>query len=117
MPTHIAKADIGLGIFGDTDKAKRVIPNKAYEIIAMKKPLITGDSSASREFFSDEKNALLCEMANPGAIAESIIKLKEDESLREKIAGNGYTLFKERARPKVIGKEVKKIVEECLNFT
>jgi glycosyltransferase involved in cell wall biosynthesis len=111
---YIGRVDVCLGIFGGTPKAKRVVPNKAYQAIAMEKPLITGDSPAAREVFSNKENAILCVMANPKAIAESILLLKEDEKLRRKIAKNGYTLFKERFTPQAIGKEVKIIIEEVM---
>ena len=45
----IASADICLGIFGTSDKAGRVIPNKVYQILCSGKPLVTRDSSAIRE--------------------------------------------------------------------
>ncbi|OFV67493.1 MAG: group 1 glycosyl transferase [Candidatus Syntrophoarchaeum caldarius] len=111
LPKHIAKADVYLGIFGDTNKAKRVIPNKAYEVIAMKKPLITGDSPAIREAFTNRENVLLCEMANPESLANAILELKDNEKLRENIAKNGYKLYKERFSPEKIGKEMIKIIE------
>jgi len=44
-------------------------------------------------------------MANPEALAEAILTLKDDEKLRDKIAENGYRLFKEKLTPKAIGKE------------
>lgn len=112
LPNHIAKADLCLGIFGDTPKAKRVIPNKVLESLAMGKPLITGDSPAVREALTDMKDCVLCGMASPKAIAESIMLLKDDEYLRKKIARNGYSLFKEKFTPKVIGKELKKYLNE-----
>ena len=112
LPNYIAKADLCLGIFGGTPKAKRVIPNKAFEALAMGKPLITGDSPAVKEALTNMKDCILCKMANPKAIAESIMLLKEDESLRKKIAGNGYSLFKEKFTPKVIGNELKKYLNE-----
>jgi glycosyltransferase involved in cell wall biosynthesis len=114
LPKHLAKADVCLGIFGDTNKAKRVIPNKVYDALAMKKPLITGDSPAVREVLTNNKNALLCEMANPEALADAILVLKEDRELRTKIAENGYKLFNERFTPQRLGFELKLIIEECL---
>lgn len=114
LPNYVAKADVCLGIFGDTPKAKRVIPNKDFEALAMRKPLITGDSPAAREALTNMKNCILCEMANPKAIAESIMVLKDDEGLRKKIATNGYNLFQEKFTPKVIGKELKKYLNELL---
>lgn len=109
----ITKADVCLGIFGDSDKAKLVIPNKVFQIIAMKKPLITGDSPAIKEAgFKDRENCILGEFSNPQSIADSILLLKEDEGLRQKIAENGYRLFKERFSPEKIGLELKKVIAE-----
>ena len=111
---YMTKADVCLGIFGDTPKAKRVIPNKAFQVIAMKKPLLTGDTPATREIFSNEQNAILCPVADPEAIAEAILLLKDDEKLRAKIAESGYGLFKEKFTPQAIGKEVRIIIEEVI---
>jgi len=117
LPKHIAGADLCLGIFGSTSKARRVIPNKAFETLAMGKPLLTGDSLAAREALTNMKNCVLCKMADPKSMAESIILLKEDEKLRRAIAKNGRRLFEERFTPKVIGKELKDHVAELLNAT
>jgi len=112
LPNYVAKADVCLGIFGGTPKAKRVIPNKAFESLAMEKPLITGDSLAAREAFAHMKNCILCEMGSPKEIAKSIMLLKDDEKLRKEIAKNGYKLFKERFTPKAIGGELKAYLNE-----
>ena len=116
LPLEIAKADICLGgHFSVIGKAKRVISGKTFHFIAMKKPVIIGDNPANRELFEDRKNALLVEHANPDALADAILELKDDESLREKIAEEGYKIFKERCTPKIIGEEIKEIMEEVLD--
>lgn len=109
LPNFIARGDVGLGIFRNTPKARRVIPTKVSDILAMGKPLITGASPAIKEAgISDRKNALLVEMANPKAIADKILELKEGNALRDKISKNGYKLFKKNFTPKVIGSNLKK---------
>ena len=110
IPYFISNADICLGIFGTTDKAKRVIPNKVYETIAMKKPLITGDTPAVRRFFRNKENCILCEISNPKAIAQAILELKNNPMLREKIAENGYKLFKENFSIEKIGEKMKEVL-------
>ncbi len=108
LPNWLAKSHIGLGIFGNTEKTNLVIPNKAYQFLAIGLPLITADTPAIRELLQDRKDVLLCPSANPKALAEAIIELKNNSKLREKIAKEGLKLFKEKCTPQVIGIEVKK---------
>ncbi|MFW6124212.1 MAG: glycosyltransferase family 4 protein [Acidobacteriota bacterium] len=93
LPEHILDAHICLGIFGSTPKAQRGIPIKVYEALAMKKPVITGNTPAAREVFTHKKNAVLCETGNPQALAESVVFLKENKELREKLAEQGFELY------------------------
>ena len=114
LPNYIANADVCLGIFGETEKAQRVIPTKAVEALAMRKPLITGDSPAAREILKNGENCILVPMADPKALVEAILTLKGDKKLRDKIAENGYKLFKEKLSPKAIGKELKSILMKLI---
>ncbi|MBI4715091.1 MAG: glycosyltransferase, partial [Nitrospirae bacterium] len=95
---YICGTDAGLGIFGETEKASQVIPNKAFQIIACRRPLITGDSSAARELFADGESAVLCKMADPVSLAHAILRLKNDPELRSRVADGGYRVFQERCR-------------------
>lgn len=99
-------SDICLGIFGNTGKARMVIPNKVFEAIAVGKPIITADTPAIRELFTERENILLCRAADPKDLAEKILLLKDDPALREKIAGGGYELFQEKLLPKKLVREL-----------
>ena len=111
---RILPADVCLGIFGDTPQARRVVPSKVFVALAMGKPVITGDSPAAREVLAHKENALLCEMANPQALAQSILLLKCDRALRERIAKRGHEMFRERFSPKAIGATVKAYLTEVI---
>lgn len=115
LPSILARADLCLGIFGSTDKAKRVVPGKAFNAIAMARPLLTGSSPAMAELgFRDRENARLVEMGDPGAIASAILGLQEDEGLRRKIGANGFALFREHFTPQAIGATLKAVLAETI---
>lgn len=114
IPDHIQRADICLGIFGNTPKARRGIPIKVYEALSMKKPVITGDSPAAGEVFDHKVNSILCEMANPKMLAESILLLKNDKTLREDIAEAGFRLYQDRFSAEQIARKFEKALNRCL---
>lgn len=106
LSEYIKNADICLGIFGDTPKAQRVIPNKVYEAIAMRKPVISADTPAIRELFSDRENILLCKAADDSDLASKILELKNSPVFRNLIAENGYELYNSKATSNIIGKSI-----------
>ena len=103
----LRQADVCLGIFGETGKAARVVPNKVYEAMAACRPVITGDSTAARELLKDGENCLLCRRGDPEALAEAIRRIRRDPSLALKLAEGGRRSFEEKASPKVIGRELR----------
>ena len=111
---YILPADLCLGVFGLSPKAQRVVPYKVFVALATAKPLITGDSPAAREVLAHEETALLCRMGDPQALAQAILRLKEDPSLRRRIAEGGYRAFQERFSPQAIGVVVKRVLEEVV---
>jgi glycosyltransferase involved in cell wall biosynthesis len=102
----IRESDLCLGIFGETGKASRVVPNKVYEAMATGKPVITGDSAAAREFLRPGEDCLLCTRGDAASLAEAILRLKSDPALAERLARTGRRRFEEKAAPAVIGREL-----------
>lgn len=70
--SYIKMADICLGIFGSSQKAQRVVPNKVLECAACAKIVITGKNSAMARYFEDKKNIVFCQMANAADLAQKI---------------------------------------------
>lgn len=111
----ISTFDIKLCIFGNTYKAQQVIPTKAFDGMAMKKPMISMDSPGIRELFTNNEDIVLCERANPESLAEAILKLKNDKNLREKIGENAYKLYQKFCSPDAVGKKLIQILTNLLN--
>lgn len=76
---RIHAADICLGIFGDTDKAARVIPNKVFQILSAGKPLVTRDSPAIRELLDDKMPGIyLVPPVDPKALLDALEKFSSE---------------------------------------
>ena len=117
LPELMSEADLTLGIFGDTEKAKRVVPNKFYSSIAMGKPIINGDSLAIREMPKVEQYTELVSMADERHIAESILRLSKDKDALQYMADHGRMFFEEYLTSQKLGKKLKEIIEALKNGT
>lgn len=88
LNSYMNEADVALGIFGDTFKARRVIPNKVYEGMSAERAVITMDTPAVREIFSETE--LLLVQNDPCSIADAIIMLSRNEGMSDGLARNGF---------------------------
>ncbi|MEL7489727.1 MAG: glycosyltransferase [Pseudomonadota bacterium] len=98
LPARIASADLCLGIFGDSAKAARVIPNKIFQYAAMGMPFVTRCSPAISELFDGAApGVFLVEPASPSAILAAVEEAKEAQmrdqkfhrGIEKKICPNG----------------------------
>ncbi|MEG3191892.1 glycosyltransferase [Lysobacter sp. D1-1-M9] len=70
----LAAADLCLGIFGTSEKAASVIPNKVFQILAAGRPLVTRDSGAIRELLSPSSPCTyLVPAGDAGALADAVL--------------------------------------------
>lgn len=82
LPERIAQADILLGIFGNSAKAGRVIPNKVFQAMACSRVVVTRDATAYPKSLSPEGGLVLVEAGNAQALADAVTTLAAD---REKL--------------------------------
>jgi glycosyltransferase involved in cell wall biosynthesis len=108
---------LGLGIFGTSDKAGRVIPNKVFEALAMKLPLITGDSPAIRELLTDGENVLLVPRGDAQALANRILWAREHYAQVREIAERGYKLFHRDASPAAVSETIRVELDQLLHHS
>jgi len=100
--SYLQQADLCLGVFGGTDKTKRVIPNKVYQIIAAGSPLLTGDTPAIKELIPNGCQGIsLVPVANAESIAEIVVSLARNSS---QPLGVDFSDIQKQISPKAIGR-------------
>jgi glycosyltransferase involved in cell wall biosynthesis len=92
VPEEIASAALCLGIFGTTDKASRVVPNKVFECTAVGRPVVSGDTPAMRSAFTDAEVATV-PVGDPGALADEVRRLLADDEGREALGRAGHARY------------------------
>ena len=108
-----ARAGCALGIFGASGKANRVIPHKTFQALAVGAPLVTSDTAAARELLVDGRDSLLVER-NADALAEAIVRLRDDPELAERIGAGGRATFEREASESVLGARWREVLERAI---
>jgi glycosyltransferase involved in cell wall biosynthesis len=114
LPDELRRAGCALGIFGTSDKARRVIPNKAFQALACGVPLVTADTPAARELLSDGTSALLVPPGDPEALAEAVRRVLTDAELARHLAEGGHAVYREKASEDVLGARWRALIESRL---
>ena len=113
LADELHAAGAALGIFGRSDKAARVIPNKAFQALACGTPLVTADTPAARELLADGESALLVPPGDAGALANALRRLAADGTLRARIAAGGLSAYRRHASEDVLGRRWLSILERA----
>ena len=112
LPRELHRAGCALGIFGTSDKARRVIPNKAFQALACGVPLVTADTPAARELLVDGESAMLVPPGDPEALADALRRLTPD--LAERLAEGGHAVYRDQASEEVLGARWRALIESRL---
>lgn len=97
---RLAGCHVGLGVFGDTAKAARVVPLKAAFVLASGRALVTRDGPAARSALDGA--AALVPPADPRALADVLLRLRDDRAEVERLAAAGRERYLERFSPTAV---------------
>ncbi len=107
LPARIGKAHLLLGIFGDSPKPGRVIPNKVYQSLACGRAVITRESKAYPDSLVSSKGLYFVPPANPEALANTIrMVLNKGRNLEQK-GKNARNIYQQFFSYNVIRKALK----------
>lgn len=113
LPRVIAAHDVGLGIFGTTQKADRVIPNKVLQTLAVGRPVITRKTNPIERAFKGDNGVLLVE-ANPSDIADTLQSLKDNRAVIENLGQIGSSYVRKFYGIEAISRYILKLLNEDL---
>lgn len=114
LPAELHRAGCALGIFGTSDKAQRVIPNKAFQALACGAPLVTADTPAARELLVHEESALLVPPGDPEALATALYALQADPELARSLSQGGQAAYEGQASEQVLGARWRALIERVV---
>src|SRR4051812_6936250 len=110
LPDAYANAGCALGVFGTSAKARRVIPNKAFQALAVGTPLITAVSEGVCELLQDGRDALLPD-ASAQALADAILRLRDDPARAERTGAGGLRTSERDASAAALGERWRSVLE------
>jgi glycosyltransferase involved in cell wall biosynthesis len=114
LPGELHSTGCALGIFGTSGKARRVIPNKAFQALACGTPLVTADTPAARELLVDGESALLVPPGDADALTTALRRLAGDPELTRRIGAGGRAAFEAQASEDVLGHRWRELLEREL---
>ncbi len=116
LPSYIENADVFLGghFSADNDKARRVVPGKVFQALAMAKPVVVGDCPASREWFTHRSNGYVVSMGDEKSLADGIRELGGSRRLRNRIGRAGRDLYEQHFSESTISLSLRRCVEMVL---
>jgi glycosyltransferase involved in cell wall biosynthesis len=114
LPHEIASAAVCLGgHFGVSEKARRVVPGKVYQILAMGRPLVAADTPANRDLLP-EQAARFVQPADPAGLAQAIREILGDPAAGAALGSRGRAVYEARASERVITAQLRRVVEDVL---
>ncbi|MFN8108982.1 MAG: glycosyltransferase [Thermoleophilia bacterium] len=99
LGAELARSHICLGVFGGSDKAGRVVPNKVWQAMAVGRPIVTADTPGVRKVLTHERDALLVPPGDPRALAAALARLAGDAALRDRLGRAARARYELLGRP------------------
>jgi glycosyltransferase involved in cell wall biosynthesis len=112
LPARIAACHIFLGghFNAENAKARRVVPGKVYQGLAMATPTIIGDCEASQQWFRHGESAYTVPMGDARALADAILELAGSPHMRDRIGEGGRALYEQQFSEAAIAS----LLNECI---
>jgi len=117
MPEVFATADISLVILRK-GTGFGALPSKTYQILSSGRPVIASvdEGSDTWDLIERAKAGLCVPPENPSKLAEAILALKQDQSLRERLGRNGRIWAERHHSSQSAADQFEKLLFEVVSF-
>ena len=86
---YINASDVCTAVLMKNDTFKTVYPNKVFDYMVCKRPIIIAIDGVARKLVADAGAGLYAEPENPEAFIDALLKLKNDPALRREMGQSG----------------------------
>lgn len=87
---YINASDVCTAVLMKNDTFKTVYPNKVFDYMSCKRPIIISIDGVARKLVEDAGAGLYAEPENPDAFVEALLRLKDDPATMMAMGENGY---------------------------
>ncbi|MBN1890296.1 MAG: glycosyltransferase [Thermoflexales bacterium] len=112
---EVRKARIGIIPLPNLPKYYNNIPQKLFEYMALRMPVVLSDLPPSRPFVGDGACALMVGADDPGAFAEAIVHLLDDPNLCRRMGAEGRARIEREYHWEKESLKLIELYEELLN--
>lgn len=100
------RCHLSLGQLSDHDRLTRTTPLKMFESLAIKLPYLTAPNGGVLELLKAGETCITCQPADADSLAEKILWARDNPKELERIAQNGYQLYQDRLRSRILAKNL-----------
>ena len=101
---------LSLGQMADHPRLDRTLPCKLFESLAMRLPYLTARNPAVLELLKENETCFCSEPGDPEDLAAKILHLRDRPEELDRVADNGYRLYKDKLTSKRLADE---IIKSC----
>ncbi|MFK7789310.1 MAG: glycosyltransferase [Phycisphaeraceae bacterium] len=121
LPERIIQADILLGVFSDSDKAGRVVPNKVYQAMASGRPVISraplpGTFPWSEQTPFEQSGVMTVPANDPAALADAVRSLASDPARRQQAGQAARATYEQHGSVTHVTQVVSDVLDRVLTL-
>ena len=109
---YINASDVCTAVLMKNDTFKTVYPNKVFDYMSCKRPIIVGIDGVARKLVEDANAGIFAEAENPDAFIDALLKLKNDPELMTQMGETGYRHAADNYSRKALARKYLGVLED-----